>query len=243
LQSSQRSKYQALKFCALLTLGMLSPVVLLQLIFSPPGIYTLWDWANAMGYLAAAISLFLFVYKGRARAFPAYSGRFFANLHRDLGYIVALLLLGHVGLLLLLEPHLLEHLKPTAPLHMSAGLLALVLFLALVVTSIPVLRRKLWSNYHIFRHTHLVVAVAAFALLAYHIWASGFYLDNVWKMAVFASVITLVLLFYVLSSQAKPAETVFRLRNSAGYSHLIAYSCAGVALFVSLAVAILNNLA
>jgi Ferric reductase like transmembrane component len=241
LHNSRQSKYQALKFFVLLALSMLCPIVFLQLIFSPPGIYSLWDWANAMGYLAAATSLFLFVYRGRPRAFPVFSGRFFANLHRDLGYIVALMVLGHVGLLLIVEPLLLEHLKPTAPLHMSAGLLALVFFLLLLVSSLPVIRRKLWSNYHVFRHTHLIGATAAFALLAYHIWASGFYLDNVWKVGVAAAGISLVFLYYLLNGRAKPDGNLERLRNTAGYSGLIAYSCAGLALLMSLLVALLNN--
>jgi len=94
LQTRQQAVVQALKLSALLGACMIAPIALLALYPIPPGIYPLWDFANAMGYIALAITLLLFVYKGRARIFPAFSGRFFANLHRDLGYIVVLLLMA-----------------------------------------------------------------------------------------------------------------------------------------------------
>ena len=67
-----------------------------------------WDLGNALGYLALAVCLLLFVYRGRPRRFPPFGGRFFAAMHRHLGYIALLLTSCHVGLLLWAEPLLLE---------------------------------------------------------------------------------------------------------------------------------------
>ncbi len=242
MKARQQSTGQALKFSVLLAACMLAPIVLLALYPSPPGIYAVWDLANAMGYLALSITLLLFVYKGRARGFPAYSGRFFANLHRDLGYIVALLLLAHVGLLLLAEPLLLEHIKPTAPLHMLSGLIALIVMLLLVVSSIPALRRRLWPDYHLFRHVHAVMAVAGLGLVFYHVLVSGYYLNSLWKTGLLATVTAGIVAYYARGKYPAVPATALRVRNSARYSHMISYGCATVALLICLLAVLMNNL-
>ena len=233
---------QALGFSALLLACLLLPAALLALWPTPPGNYLLWDWANGMGYLVLAISLFLFVYKGRPRAYPAYTGRFFANFHRDLGYIAFALLAGHVGILLWAEPLLVEHLKPAAPLHMLAGLMAFLLMLLLVLSSIPSLRRRLWPDYHLFRHVHAVVAVAIIALTMYHVCFSAFYLNTQWKAAVLLLLGVVVTLYYASSHAPVPSVPASRSRRSARYSHVISYSCVLLAVLVCLALAFGNNL-
>lgn len=231
----QRYKRQALAFGVVVTLCLLAPVALVSLWPVPPHIAVPWDWANGMGYMALASSLFLFIYKGRARRFPAFSGRFFANLHRDLGYITLFLLSGHVGILLLAEPLLLAHLKPTAPLHMLAGLLALVLMVLLVVSSIPVCRRSLWPDYHLFRHLHALTAVAIVALTFYHVLASGFYLNSPWKLGLVTALGTGILAYYTAYKYRPVAASASRTRHSARYSHLISYGSALLALLLCLA--------
>jgi hypothetical protein len=194
-----------------------------------------------MGYLVLAIGLLLFVYRGRAHTFPPFSGRFFANLHRDLGYVALLLLAGHVGVLLVAEPLLLEHLKPTAPLHMMSGLLALILMLVLVFTSIPTARRRLWSDYYRFRHLHGLVAVAIILLVFFHVLVSGFYINSRWKIGM-AAVTSLGILFYYGRGKYLPIPlTSSRVRDSARYSHLISYGSALLALSFCLALALLDN--
>jgi hypothetical protein len=241
VRSRPQGSSQALHFAVLLALCILAPIASLAIFPSPPGISVIWDLANATAYLAVSICMLLFIYKGRARAFPPFSGRFFANLHRDFGYIVALLLVTHVGLMLLAEPLLVYHLKPTAPLHMLSGLIALALMLLLVVCSIPTIRRRLWSNYHLFRHMHAVIAVAALALTCHHIIVSGFYLNSPWKIF-FVSVIALgVLLYYVTGNYPLMSSTAHRLKNSGRYSHLISYGCVTVALLICTVLIVMNN--
>lgn len=234
MQAGRRSSVQAIKFSVLLLLCLLTPLLLVSFAPSPQLIYTLWDWANVMGYLVLALALLLFVYRGRARNFPPFSGRFFANLHRDMGYIAMLLLAGHVGLLLWAEPLLLEHLKPSAPLHMLAGLFALLFMIVLVISSVPVLRRRLWPNYHRFRQLHTVFAGAILALTLYHVVVSGFYLNNTWKLAVLAGVSCYVVASSVRQARPVVLSGVMRIRNSASYSHMITYCVTLLVLATSL---------
>jgi len=215
----------ATKFSALIAACLLTPVVWLMLLPPPPAINFFWDWANSLGYLALAACLVLFLHRGRPQAFPPYSGRFFANLHRHLGYVALIFLLGHVGVLLVIEPLLLEHLKPTAPLHMLSGLAALILMLLLVVSSIPLLRRRLWRDYHRFRHVHALLAVAVLGLAFYHVTVSGFYLNRPWKLALLAAVCLGILAYYATGKYSTVNSSSLRRRNSAGYARAISYGC------------------
>ena len=237
----RRSSVQAIKFSALLLLCLLTPLLLVSLAPTPQLVYTLWDWANVMGYLVLALALLLFVYRGRARYFPPFSGRFFANLHRDLGYIAMLLLAGHVGLLLWAEPLLLEHLKPSAPLHMLAGLFALLFMIVLVISSVPFLRRRLWPNYHRFRRLHTLFAGAILGLVMYHVVMSGFYLNSTWKLAALAGVGCSVVASAIRRERPVVLSSTIRTINSASYSHMITYCVTLLVLLASLVVLLLRQ--
>jgi predicted ferric reductase len=240
---------QVLSFSAVLFAGIISPVALVYLWPVPAGINLVWDWANSFGYLSLAICMFLFIYRGRARAFPAFSPRFFANLHRELGYLSLCLLFAHVGMLLLTEPLLLEHLKPTAPLHMLAGVFAFILILLLVTSSVPAARRRLWPDYHVFRHIHAMLAVSIVALIAYHVLGSSFYLNSRWKI-VLASTVSLGILIYYLISYYRnyykkyyrsSAVTPTRISGSSQYSRYISYGCTTLVVLVCLLLVLGNQ--
>ncbi len=185
----------------------------------------------------------LFVYRGRARAFPAYSGRFFANLHRDLGYIALLMVAVHIAILVHAEPLLLEHLQPTAPLHMSSGLLASILILILVASSIPRLRRKLWRDYHLFRHIHAMFAVSALVLAVVHVVYSGFYLNSPWKLGLALLVALVVPAIYGCSQKQPAPVSASRARDSVRHSHLITYGSAIAAALICLLPAFVSSVA
>ena len=197
-----------------------------------------WDWANYLGYLGLAIVMLLFSYAGRPRTFPPFSGRFFANLHRDLGYLALLVVAAHVGLLLVAEPLLLEHLKPSAPLYMLAGLLASLLLLVLVVSSITRLRRRVWPDYQRFKRLHAWLAIACVAFIGWHVAGSRFYLNTELKLAL-AGVAVATLPGYYLKARLGTRRNVrfaSRLRDTAAYSHLV--SCGAVLLLSVIALAV-----
>ena len=87
---------------ASLALGLLVPVGIVAIAPTPPAVAWIWDGANALGYLACALFVMLFVFVGRPGRLPL-SGRFYANFHRDLGYAALLMTGAHIGLLLYRE--------------------------------------------------------------------------------------------------------------------------------------------
>jgi hypothetical protein len=219
------------------------PLVLVWQLPLAPFAGLAWDWANNLGYLGVAIIMLLFIYAGRPRAFPPFSGRFFANLHRDLGYLALLLVAAHVGLLLAAEPLLLEHLKPSAPLYMLAGLVATVLLLVLVVSSITALRRRIWPDYRRFRSLHAWLAIACAVLAGWHVAGSHFYLNTNFKLAVAGTVAIAVLAYYLSARRGarRRVRFVSRLRNTAACSHLLSYGATLLLVILALALVALRS--
>lgn len=177
---------------------------------------------------------------GRPRAFPPFSGRFFANLHRDFGYAALALLAAHIGLMLYAEPLLVEHLKPSAPQHMLAGLLASLFMLLLVLCSITRIRKLLWQDYHLFRRVHAVLAVLCVGFLMWHVVDSGYYLNTSWKLGVMLSAVALVLGWYGYARYRHLAVTqVDRVRNSSRFSHWLSYGSVSVITLLTLGLLLL----
>lgn len=135
-----------------------------------------WDWANVLGYLCVFLMLALFVFNGRPGNFPRFSGRFFYNIHRDLGVLCCAFGLLHMAILWWHEPLLYLHFLPTAPLGMLAALLAIILSLLLSLTALHYFRLRWWPSYLVFRRWHLLLAVAVVLMVIAHILKAGFYL-------------------------------------------------------------------
>ncbi len=241
MHTGGKTTVSVFKFSAFLLACLLVPLALVMVGPTPAPIYLLWDWANSMGYLAVATIGLLFVYRGRAKSFPAFSGRFFANFHRDLGYVAVLFLVAHISLLLYTEPLLLEHLKPSAPLHMLSGLYALVAMVLLLVSSIPIFRRRLWPDYHRFKHLHMLMAAVILTLVFYHVVMSGYYLNSNLKKSIFGILTVAVWLAAIWPGNFLPSYSVARVRGSARYSHIIVYSCSVLSLGIWLGYLILPS--
>ncbi len=213
---------------ALLVALLLALPLAVALVGGPPPVSYVWDVANLLGFLSLSCMLLLLYYTGRPRSFPSFSGRFFANLHRDIGYLSLVFIGLHVGLLLLAEPLLVEHLKLTAPLYMLAGLAAAGLCLLLVLSSVTPLRRKLWADYRSFRQLHGWLSLLVLALALVHLGGSAFYLNHWMKLAVVGAVACTLAAYYLIVG---PRSRVlgsgrYRLRNSARYSHFVSYGAA-----------------
>jgi hypothetical protein len=144
----------------------------------------LWEAGCALGQLAAVGLLALCALPVRSRlGIPATA--LSLTRHRDLGVLVLALALAHAALLLIAQPLLIEYLKPTTPLYQQAGILGLVAVIALVATGFLVVRRRLWPNHGQFQLSHLLLTLAALALVAAHAVGSARYLDRRWKVVVF----------------------------------------------------------
>lgn len=123
---------------------------------------------------------------------------------------------------------------------MLAGVFAFILILVLVISSIPAARRRLWSNYHAFRHIHAVLAVSIIALTAYHVLGSSFYLNERWKTGLASTVVLGILVYYVLGYLTSPV-TAPRISGSSRYSWGISYGCTTLAVLVCLLLVLGNQ--
>ena len=229
----------SLALMVLLVVGLAIPATLFFLVVSPPAAELDWDFANALGYLAAGMFLALFIYSGQRRSFPPFSGRFFIRLHHHLGYAVLLLVLLHVGVLLVREPVLIEHLKISAPTYMLAGLVATILVVLLTLISVQAIRRKLWKNYTLFRFIHAFTGMAILAFTAWHILGSAWYANRFWKLWVWILASVTVCLVYLAGKyrqQAFDIPPTHRARRPAALiSYLATLILCSVAIVLALA--------
>jgi DMSO/TMAO reductase YedYZ heme-binding membrane subunit len=149
-----------------------------------------WDAANAIGFAAAALMIFLHIETGAARNRPAPVAAFHARLHSSIALLALILVVAHVLVLLADDPVTIEYWKPSAPPYMLAGIVALLLLAAIVASSYPRPRRWLFANPAQFRRFHGIASIMLTAFVAWHIAGSALYLDTRFKEALF--VVTLV---------------------------------------------------
>lgn len=128
-----------------------------------------WDTANAIGFAAFSLILYLQIDKGRGRGL---------RRHQALAWLAASLVCMHAVFFWLLDETSLEYLKPTMPLYMAAGLFALALLVAVPVASPGAARRLGNANHGGFRLQHWWLSVILIAAAGYHLLGSGFYLNT-----------------------------------------------------------------
>ena len=186
--------------------GLIPVLVVLGDMALPPTTFG-WDFANLVALAAGGVALLLFIETGRPRPRPPFEGRYFINLHRDLGIVVIILVTLHGVYVLVDEPTTVEYLLPTAPLYMLAGLVSYLLLIALVVLGFKRVRVAAFPNHRVFRITHWVSALAFVALAWWHVLGADYYLrtDVVAGIMIVASIAVLVV--WVLKRQVPRRET------------------------------------
>ncbi len=194
------------------------PFLLLVFVGANPGAGLAWDFANACGLLSALVASLLFIYSGRPLSKPHYDGKFFMNLHRNLGFVVIVLLGIHVLVLLVSEPQVLDYLKPSANLPMVCGTLATLFMMVLVPASLPRLRQKLWSNHQRFKHWHYGLSAVALILTSIHVLGASFYTNAPWKVALWCALVAAILIKPLLPKPAPMRGNGPRRRNTAIYA-------------------------
>jgi predicted ferric reductase len=137
-----------------------------------------WDFAMALGYAGLAMLGIQFALTARfKRATAPFGIDIVYYVHRYLAIGAVLLVAAHVVLLQALVPMALD--PRAAPAHMTAGRIAFVLFVVVVVSS--VLRQRLRLPYEPWRIAHALLSTIAFALALWHLVGAGHYLDRPWK--------------------------------------------------------------
>lgn len=138
-----------------------------------------WDFSMGVGFAGLAMLGLQFVLTARFRRVTAPFGTdIIYFFHRWAAIGAVLLILVHYAIVKFAYADVLgaaNLLK--APLHMTAGRLALILFLGILVSSI--LRKQLHIEYDRWRLWHGVLAVIAVALAIFHIQGVGYYTASV----------------------------------------------------------------
>lgn len=165
---------------------VVAPLALLLLGERPrPGGFW-WDFALALGYAALAMMGLQFALTARfKRATAPFGIDLIYYFHRYLASIATALLVVHALILLLRFPAAVGRIDfLSAPIHMSAGWVALFAFLALVASSLW--RKRLRLEYDRWRRVHVVLAVIGLVAAFVHVLGSASYLEAPWKYALWA---------------------------------------------------------
>jgi predicted ferric reductase len=141
----------------------------------PPGAGFWWDFSMAIGFAGIAVMGVQFALTARFRYASAPFGiDIIYYFHRYAAIVGMVLVLAHFGILWAAYPASLGRLNPlAAPLHMTAGRVALVLFAIVIVTSLW--RKQLRIDYQVWRIAHALMATAALLLSVFHVHVVGYY--------------------------------------------------------------------
>ncbi|MGE8066372.1 ferric reductase-like transmembrane domain-containing protein [Pseudomonas sp. NPDC089569] len=224
-----------------LTILSALPFMLLLLENAMPGVNPAWDFANAAGLFSGLLMALLFVFSGRPLSQPYYDGKFFMNLHRDLGYAATLLLIVHIGVLLVSEPLVIDYLKPSAGWSMLSGTLATLLLVALVPASLAGMRRKIWRNHKHFKHWHYGLGVLMLAMMSWHVISVGFYTRELWKSLLWGGLIGVAILKPLLPRSALERGVGPRRRHTAAFASWLSAAVVLFALTLAVGYSLLAN--
>lgn len=157
---------------------VLAPLLVLVLGERPPGGGFGWDLAMALGYAGIAMMGVQFVLTARfKRATAPFGIDIIYYFHRYLAIVAFAFIAAHVAWLALRHPEAVGALDPRrAPLPMTLGRIAFLLFAIVIATSLW--RRPLRIEYDRWRRLHAVFATLALLLSMVHIEASGLYLQD-----------------------------------------------------------------
>jgi len=176
----------------------------------PPGGGFLWNFSMGLGFGAMAMFGLQFVLTARFRRITHPFGvdvvYFF---HRIVAIGAVALALVHFGIIYIWRQDLLDTINPLqAPLHMTAGRVALVCFIALVVTS--EFRKQLRLEYGLWRYLHVGLAVVGFGAAVGHILGAGHFTQDPAKRALWLGV---TLGFVGLTLWVRVAKPWMQMRN------------------------------
>ncbi|WP_168219877.1 ferredoxin reductase family protein [Pseudotabrizicola formosa] len=150
-------------------------IVLLGGDFRPPPTSVLWDFSMGCGFAALSLIAMQFALTGRIKLLTNPFGADIVYVfHRLVSWGTVALMLVHFGVLYIFYQPALGELNPlTARWELTSGRVALLCFVALIVTS--ELRKRLKLDYHWWRVMHVLLAVTGFAAAVAHVLGVGKY--------------------------------------------------------------------
>jgi predicted ferric reductase len=198
----RRHDFRGLRAAAWIALYLLLvafPLLVLLVGPVPRGGGRWWDFSMALGFAGLAMLGVQFVLTARFRRATAPFGiDIIYYFHRWTAVGAVGLIVAHYLILRTRYPDALGSASPlTAPWPLTAGRLALLIFVGLIVSSLW--RKQLRLDYDRWRIWHGLLAVAAVAFAIGHIAGVGYYTAAPWKRAVWTgySVLWLLVLGYI----------------------------------------------
>lgn len=191
-------------WCSVYLVLVLAPLLILILGEVPPGSGFWWDFSMALGFAGMSMMGVQFLLTARFRRASAPFGiDIIYAFHRYLAVFAWLLILLHILVIRIDYKEAVGAINPlTAPWHMTAGRLALVLFALLIVTSLW--RKPLRIRYDEWRILHIVLALTAFLLALGHIEGVGYYINTPAKRWLWSSYTSFWVLLIVYVRLLKP---------------------------------------
>jgi len=175
-----RKRYflQAIFWILVYILLSIAPLLILLITEVPEGREFWRELSVALGFSGLAMMALQFVLTSRFKVIKApYGSDIVYHFHRQISLVALVLILAHPLLLFIFSPDTLNLLNLfTAPWRARMGVLAVVLLIALIVTS--VWRKRLKIEYSNWRIWHGILAVAVVALAMAHIVLARHYLNT-----------------------------------------------------------------
>jgi len=212
--------------CVYLVL-VLSPLFILLLGEVPSGSGFWWDFSMALGFTAMAMMGVQFLLTARFRHVSAPFGiDIIYYFHRYLAILAVGFIFLHYLIVKVNSPDALGDLNPLqAPIYMTAGRFALLLFVLMIFSS--VWRKQLHFHYDQWRLVHIILAVSAFLLALGHIEGVGYYIDAPAKQILWSTytLFWVVLIVYIRvikpwMMKSRPYR-VIEVKEEKGNSHTL----------------------
>ena len=183
---------------------VLAPVALMLLPPVPTGRSFWVELSVALGFVGLTQIGIQFILIGRFKplTYP-YGMDVVLKYHRQIAVVATLFVLVHPALILIEHPARLALLNPFGGTWASkAGLLAVVLLLALIITS--VWRERLRLSYETWRVLHTLMGVLILVFSQLHVSLAGLYVNTVWKQLLWIASSTVLVGLVVYLRLLKP---------------------------------------
>jgi predicted ferric reductase len=164
------------------------------------------DLSVSLGFIGLAMFGLQFVLSARVRSVTRPFGiDVVVQFHRHISYVAALFVLAHPVLLVFTNAPMARLLNPfTAPWPARFGLMAVVMLVALIATS--VWRTRLGLRYETWRLLHAVLAVFILGFSLGHVLLVGYYVSQPWKQVLWVTMSVVAVGFLVHSRIVRPIQ-------------------------------------
>jgi len=195
-----------------------------------------WEFSQLAGYAGGLICLLLCACPLRPRD-TVPPTLLSLRRHQWLGWAALILTLTHIGGLLIADRLVVEYLKTTSPLYQLAGIVAAILLLVVVLSSLAGVRRW-WGSHRGFQATHVTLSLLLVALIAAHVVATDRYTGGNVRRMLFVMV-TIGAIAMPLRARAK---NLAARASGAGRQLVFGRHSAWVACAIAIAVAAVASL-